>query len=73
MPCRTLGCQSWEACKECEGQSVASILLPLSGRGSAHYIPAEAGLELGSDHGLSREEAAFLPLSFILGYQKGLR
>lgn len=73
MPCRTLGCQSWEACKERGGQSVASILLPLPGRSSAHYIPTEAGLELGSEHGLSREEAAVLPLSFMLGYQKGLR
>lgn len=73
MFCRVLGCQSWEACREHGGQSSARILLPLPGRCFARYIPAEAGLELGSDHSLSKEEAEVLPSSFILGYQKGLR
>jgi len=73
VSCRILGCQSWEARREHGGQSSASILLPLPGRCSAHYTPAEAGLELGSDQSLSKEEAAVLPLSFFLGYQKGLR
>lgn len=68
MSCRILGCQSWEAHREHGGQSSASILLPLPGRCSG-----EASLELGSDHRLSKEEAAGFPLSFILGYQKGLR
>ena len=39
----------------------------------AHYIPAKAGLELGSYHRSSKEEVLVPTSSFNPGYPKGLR
>lgn len=53
--------------------SSSTTILPLPGACCAHYVSAEAALELSSDNRSSKGEAlVYLQLS-ILGYQRGLR